>query len=106
MSSSFSERKASAQDVRFTEHELVVELTDGRTILTPLAWYPKLMHATPTQRSQWRLVGRGGGVHWAALDEDLSVEGMLRGLPSREASKSAPRYPLARAPSTVRDRKR
>lgn len=69
-------------DVRCTDDSLVVDLADGRTIITPLAWYPRLLHATPEQRSRWERAGGGFGVHWPELDEDLSVRGMLRGTPS------------------------
>lgn len=75
-----------AVDVRVSEQALTVALADGRTISTPLAWYPRLMRATPAQRSRWELIGNGEGIHWPEVDEDLSVEGMLRGVPSREPS--------------------
>ena len=73
------EAVARAQAVSVTEHELVVELTDGRTISAPLVWFPRLLHATPAQRKKWELLGDGVGNHWPAVDEDLSVAGMLRG---------------------------
>lgn len=69
-------------DVRCANDQLVVDLADGRTISTPLAWYPRLLYATPEQRARWEHVGGGFGVHWPELDEDLSVRGMLRGAPS------------------------
>jgi hypothetical protein len=69
-------------DVHVTEHTLVVDLADGRTISVPLAWYPRLLHATAEQRANWRLAGGGYGVHWPDVDEDLSSEGMLRGAPA------------------------
>lgn len=69
-------------DVRCTDDTLVVDLADGRTIITPLAWYPRLLHATPAERARWERAGGGFGVHWPALDEDLSVCGMLRGAPA------------------------
>lgn len=68
-----------AQDVRLTPDELVVDLQDGRTVSVPLAWFPKLLHATERQRRKWKLVGDGEGIHWPAIDEDLSVAGLLRG---------------------------
>ena len=61
---------------------LAVDLADGRTIITPLAWYPRLLYATSGQRARWERAGGGFGVHWPELDEDLSVRGMLRGAPS------------------------
>jgi hypothetical protein len=69
-------------DVRFTEDELRVTLMDGRTISAPLAWYPRLLHATAKQRKNWRKCGAGYGIHWPDIDEDLSTEGLLRGAPA------------------------
>ncbi len=69
-------------DVRFDEHSLIVDLMDGRTIAAPLAWYPRLLRATPHQREQWERAGGGYGIHWPEVDEDLSTEGLLRGAPA------------------------
>jgi hypothetical protein len=69
-------------DVRVTEDELRVTLMDGRTIAVPLAWYPRLLHATKKQRANWRTCAGGYGIHWPDLDEDLSTEGLLRGAPA------------------------
>lgn len=69
-------------NVELTEDELKVELLDGRTISVPLAWYPRLLHATPEQRSRWVIAGGGYGIHWPDVDEDLSSEGLLRGAPA------------------------
>lgn len=71
---------ALAQDVRLTEDELIVPLVDGRTISVPLAWFPRLLHATPQQRNHFELLGDGEGIHWPDLDEDISVAGLLRGV--------------------------
>ena len=79
MSSSAIEVTALAQDVRLTEDELIVPLVDGRTISVPLAWFPRLLHATPEQRSHFELLGDGEGIHWPDVDEDISVAGLLRG---------------------------
>jgi Protein of unknown function (DUF2442) len=68
--------------VEVTEDELKVELLDGRTITVPLAWYPRLLHAIPQQRANWKIAGAGFGIHWPDIDEDLSVEGLLRGAPA------------------------
>ncbi len=65
-----------------TEHELAVALMDGRTITVPLAWYPRLLNATAAQRSNWELAGAGYGIHWPDVDEDLSTEGLLLGIPA------------------------
>ena len=70
------------KDVHFTEDSLSVDLIDGRTISVPLAWYPRLLHATPQQRNNWRICGGGYGIHWPDIDEDLSTEGLLRGAPA------------------------
>jgi hypothetical protein len=74
--------------VSVTEDSLVVDLVDGRTLSVPLAWYPRLLHGTPQERANWRLIGRGEGIHWPDLDEDLSVEGLLAGRPSGESQRS------------------
>jgi len=68
--------------VRFAEDKLAVDLRDGRTIIVPLAWYPRLLRATPEQRDRWQVAGGGYGIHWPDLDEDLSTEGLLRGAPA------------------------
>lgn len=68
--------------VQCTEDSLVVDLVDGRTITVPLAWYPRLLAATPEQRTNWKIGGGGFGIHWPDVDEDLSTEGLLRGAPA------------------------
>ena len=74
MSTSEHERApAAAQSVSAGDDDLVVDLTDGRTITVPLAWFPRLAHGTPTERANWRLIGGGEGIHWPDLDEDISV---------------------------------
>ncbi|MCF8040211.1 MAG: DUF2442 domain-containing protein [Desulfohalobiaceae bacterium] len=77
-----------AVDVVITEDTLTVELNDGRTISVPLEWFPRLVHATEAERKNWRLIGRGQGIHWIDLDEDISVEGLLAGQPSAESQSS------------------
>jgi len=57
-------------------HQNPINLSDGRTILVPTAWYPRLLHATPKERKKCRLIGRGQGIHWADIDEDISIEGL------------------------------
>jgi len=64
--------------VNFTDSALRVLLADGREISVPLTWSPRLLAATPEQRNRWRLVGGGVGIHWEAIDEDISVESLLR----------------------------
>ena len=81
-----------ARFVRLQEDALEVELSDGRAISVPLVWFPRLLHATADERSDWRLVGRGEGIHWEPLDEDISVEGLLAGRPSGESQASFKRW--------------
>lgn len=76
------------KDVRTDDDMLRVDLLDGRTISVPLAWYPRLLHATPQQRANWQIAGGGYGIYWPDIDEDLSTEGLLRGAlaPRRSAA--------------------
>jgi Protein of unknown function (DUF2442) len=69
-------------NVSLSADSLRVALMDGRIISVPLAWYPKLLHATEEQRKNWKIAGAGYGIHWPDLDEDLSTEGLLRGAPA------------------------
>lgn len=73
-------------DVRFDDASVIVDLMDDRTISAPLAWYPRLLHATPEQRAGWEKAGAGYGIHWPTIDEDLSTEGLLRGAPAVRAA--------------------
>ena|SRR2546428_12032002 len=91
-SSAIDTRPALAQGVRVTRDALIVDLVDGRTVTVPLAWYPRLAHGKPAERSKWRLIGRGQGIHWPALDEDISVEGLLAGQPSGESQSSLAKW--------------
>jgi Protein of unknown function (DUF2442) len=68
-----------AVDVRFEDERLVVDLSDGRTIAVPLAWYPRLFDSTAEELASWTLIGGGEGIHWPDIDEDLSVAGLLEG---------------------------
>lgn len=81
-------RLAAGEDVRVTAETLFVELFDGRTITVPLAWFPRLQHGTAEERNHWRFIGRGEGIHWPDLDEDISVEGLVLGKPSGESKPS------------------
>ncbi len=85
-------REATAERVSVTEDTLTVHLADGRTLSVPLAWYPRLLHGSSKQRKRWRLIGRGEGVHWPDLDEDISVENLLSGNPSGESQESFKRW--------------
>jgi hypothetical protein len=69
-------------DLRLDDDSLTAQLADGRAITVPLAWYPRLLHASEEQRRNWQLAGGGFGIHWPDVDEDLSSEGMLRGAPA------------------------
>jgi Protein of unknown function (DUF2442) len=69
---------ATAVDVTVMDDRLVVILADGREVATPLAWFPRLLEATPEQRRNWRFIGRGHGIHWPDVDEDISVASLLR----------------------------
>lgn len=91
--SDFERRPAPAvTTVIVTDDAIQFELSDGRTVSAPLAWYPRLAHGTPAERARWRLVGRGEGVHWPDLDEDISIEGVLAGRPSGESQASLKRW--------------
>jgi hypothetical protein len=76
------------ETVTVTEDTLTVSLSDGRTIAVPLAWFPRLVHASQKERNNWRLIARGHGIHWVDIDEDVSVEGLLAGRPSGESQAS------------------
>lgn len=82
MSTSHLNSGERVRDVRFSDEVLVVDLFDGRTIIVPLTWFPRLLDATEEQRSRWKISGAGYGIHWPDIDEDLSTEGLLRGAPA------------------------
>jgi hypothetical protein len=89
MNSSVPEvKEALAQGITVSDESLVVDLVDGRTVSVPLAWYPRLHHGSTEERANWRLIGRGEGIHWPDLDEDLSVAGLLAGRGSGETQDS------------------
>ena len=81
-----------ATHVVVTDDTLTIDLSDGRTISVPLPWYPRLAHGTRDERAKWRLIGRGEGIHWPDLDEDISVEGLIAGKPSGESQASLARW--------------
>ena len=88
-----------AQDVSITEDTLTIELSDGQSLSVPLAWYPRLVHGTAEERSNWRMTGGGAGIHWPALDEDLRVEDLLAGRASGESQRSFERWLSQRSSS-------
>jgi hypothetical protein len=81
-------RDVSAKGVNVSEDALTVDLADGRTISVPIGWFPRLAHGTNEERSHWRLIGVGEGIHWQELDEDISIESLLAGQRSHETSES------------------
>jgi len=83
---------AQAQRVSVTEDTLIVDLIDGRSVSVPLSWFPRLVHGTAEGRKNWRLIGRGEGIHWPDLDEDISVADLLAGIPSGESQSSLKRW--------------
>ena len=85
-----------------TDETLTLELADGREVSAPLAWYPRLLHGTNRERQRWRLIGDGEGVHWPELDEDISVENLLRGEPSGESQFSFKKWLASRARKSKR----
>ncbi len=88
-----------AQQVAITDDSLTVELSDGRTISVPLAWYPRLLHGSQKERNNWRLTGSKQGIHWSELDEDISIKNIILGQPSGESQKSLQRWLESRNPS-------
>jgi hypothetical protein len=91
-SSAIEIRLPFVSDVMVTADTLTVELSDGRTLSVPLAWYPRLVHGTPAERDAWKSIGSGEGIHWPQLDEDISVEGLIAGQPSGESKASLERW--------------
>ncbi len=98
-------QEARAQAVHVDDNALSVELTDGRTIITPLTWYPRLMYGTAKERAKFEIIGDGRYVHWPDLDEDLTIAGILAGRQSRESNESLKRWLDAR-PKTTKPRAR
>ena len=91
-------REANAQGLSVTEDALVVDLTDGRTITVPIAWFPRLAYGTEQERANWRLIGKGEGIHWQDPDEDISVESLLAGRRSGGTQDSLRRWLDGRRP--------
>ncbi|HXH91645.1 MAG TPA: DUF2442 domain-containing protein [Thermoanaerobaculia bacterium] len=79
MSSFAVETNPRATEVAVTPDEVIVHLADGRTVTVPLVWFPRLLHASQSERADFRLIGDGEYINWPSLDEDLSVAGLLRG---------------------------
>ena len=89
---------ALAKKVKVTKNTLAVYLNDGRIIVVPIDWFPRLLHGTKEERNTWKLIGKGSGIHWPHLDEDISVEGLLAGRASGESQRSINRWLEKRHP--------
>ena len=94
--SSLALETATATSVKVIADTLIVGVRDGRTVSVPVSWYPRLAEGTPSERRRWELIGPGIGIHWPALDEDISVEALLQGLGSNESAASLQRWRAAR----------
>ena len=90
-----------ALNASLTDDTLSVDLSDGRSISVPIAWFPRLLHASGQERSNWRLIGRGQGIHWEDIDEDISIEGLLTGRPSGESEESFKKWLAKRSEMTA-----
>ena len=88
-----------AHELTVNEDTLVVDLADGRSIAVPLHWYPRLVHATPQERNNWRWLGDKEGIHWPDLDEDISIENLVFGKPSGESQESLKHWLEKRKPN-------
>jgi len=93
-------QEARAQAVHITDDALTVDLVDGRTVIVPLVWFPRLWHGKPEERSRLEIVGDGAYIHWPELDEDLTVASLLAGRRSGESAKSLKKWLAARKPRT------
>src|SRR5690242_295598 len=85
-----------ATSIAVTEDTLIVDLADGRSVSVPLAWYPRLLHATAAERGEWQLTAQGEGIHWPQVDEDISVASLIAGRPSAESAASLQRWLASR----------
>ncbi|MEQ9355054.1 DUF2442 domain-containing protein [Coleofasciculus chthonoplastes] len=88
-----------ASQISVTDERLIVDLADGRSLSVPLAWYPRLMYASPTERQNWQLLGDGYAIEWADLDEHIGIEGLLAGRRSGESQQSLERWLATRTTS-------
>lgn len=87
-SSTVDAQSATAINIALDDATVSFELADGRVVSAPLAWYPRLLHGTPAERNEWRLIAGGRGIHWPELEEDISVDNLLNGQPSGESQAS------------------
>jgi hypothetical protein len=93
-----------AAQIRVTDEKLVVDLVDGRSLIIPLSWYPRLLHASQEERQNWQLLGDGYAIEWVDLDEHVGVEGLLAGRQSGESHRSFERWLATRDPSLQLER--
>jgi len=98
--SSETKKQTSISYVAVDDTTLTVSLADGRRLSLPLDWYPRLENGSPSERNNWRLIGKGEGVHWPDLDEDLSLEGFIAGRKSAESKQSIRKWIEARRPKS------
>lgn len=90
-----------ALNASLTDDTLSVDLSDGRSISVPIAWFPRLLHASEQERNNWRFIGRGQGMHWEDIDEDISMEGLLAGRPSGESQESFKKWLAKRSEKCI-----
>jgi len=95
------EKEPLVDSVKIANDRLIVDLNDGRSIVVPLEWYPRLMHASPRERKNWRLLGDGYAIEWPGLDEHIGVEGILAGRRSGESKQSLKRWMAFRHRATA-----
>jgi hypothetical protein len=88
-----------ASQISVTDERLIVDLADGRSLSVPLAWYPRLMYASPTERQNWQLLGDGYAIEWTDLDEHIGIEGLLAGRHTGESQQSLERWLATRSTS-------
>lgn len=100
--SKVEQREPKVQHVIVTDDSLTVDLLDGRTISVPLAWFPRLLHGTTAERNKWRLIGRGQGIHWRDLDEDISIDNLILGMRSGESQTSFEKWLKNRSSKPLR----
>lgn len=86
--------------ITIDDDKLAIDLADGRRLVVPLAWYPRLLHASPPERQNWQLLGEGYAIEWPDLDEHIGIEGLLAGRRSGESQKSLERWLASRSTST------
>ena len=82
-----STKTGNIKTITFSEDAIILHFSDGRKVSTPLAFYPRLLRATPRQRAKWEIIGANRGIHWPLADEDLTIEGIIHGIPSVEYRK-------------------